>query len=92
MTRAFLHAGQVGWGSYPGNGGYLGNVPSPPLATLHADVSHGYVRVFVQPLSPPGPDPRVRWIESHYTRQAQSPHRRLRPYAGLTVPAITSAP
>jgi len=92
MTRAFLHTGQVGRGSYPGNGGYLGNVPSPPLATLHADVSHGYVRVFVPPVSPPGPDPRVRWIESHCTRQPQSPHRRLRPYAGLFCGLGTAQP
>ena len=48
-------------------GGYLGNVPAPTLATLRADISRGYVRVFVLPVSPPGPDPRVRWIESHCT-------------------------
>jgi 4-amino-4-deoxy-L-arabinose transferase-like glycosyltransferase len=57
-------------------GGYLGNVPAPTLATLQADISRGYVRVFVLPVSPPGPDPRVRWIESHCTRQPQPPNRR----------------
>jgi hypothetical protein len=62
-------------------GGYLGNVPAPTLATLQADISRGYVRVFVLPVSPPGPDPRVRWIESHCTRQPQRPHRRPVPYA-----------
>ena len=62
-------------------GGYLGNVPAPTLATLQADISRGYVRVFVLPVSPPGPDPRVRWIESHCTRQPPPPDRRPVPYA-----------
>ena len=62
-------------------GGYLGNVPAPTLATLQADISRGYVRVFVLPVSPSGPDPRVQWIESHCTRQPQAPHRRPVPYA-----------
>ena len=54
-------------------GGFLGNVPAPALATLQADISRGYVRVFVLPVSPPGPDSRVRWIESHCTRQPPQP-------------------
>jgi 4-amino-4-deoxy-L-arabinose transferase-like glycosyltransferase len=62
-------------------GGFLGNVPAPTLATLRADISRGYVRGFVLPVSPAGPDPRVRWIESHCTRQPQLPHRRPVPYA-----------
>ena len=62
-------------------GGFLGNVPAPALATLRADISRGYVRVFVLPVSPPGPDPRVRWIESHCTRLPQPPNRRPVPYA-----------
>jgi len=62
-------------------GGFLGNVPAPALATLRADISRGYVRVFVLPVSPPGPDPRVRWIESHCTRVPQPPNRRPVPYA-----------
>ncbi len=53
-------------------GGYLGNVPVPTLATLKADISRGYVRSFFLPASP-GPDPRVRWIESHCTRQPPPP-------------------
>ena len=57
-------------------GGYLGNVPAPTLATLRADISRGYVRIFVLPVAPPGPDPRVRWIESHCARQPPPPHRR----------------
>ncbi|HEV2257666.1 MAG TPA: glycosyltransferase family 39 protein, partial [Streptosporangiaceae bacterium] len=61
-------------------GGYLGNVPAPTLATLQADIRRGYVRVFVLPVSPPGPDPRVRWIESHCTGQPQPPNRRPVPY------------
>ena len=62
-------------------GGYLGNVPAPTLATLQADIRRGYVRVFVLPVSPPGPDPRVRWIESHCTRQPPQPGSRPVPYA-----------
>jgi 4-amino-4-deoxy-L-arabinose transferase-like glycosyltransferase len=46
-------------------GGYLGNVPAPTLTALQADINDGYVRLFVLPVSPPSPDPRVRWIESH---------------------------
>ncbi|MGH3156403.1 MAG: hypothetical protein ACRDNF_07510, partial [Streptosporangiaceae bacterium] len=64
-------------------GGYLGNVPAPTLAALQADISRGYGRVFVLPVSPPGPDPRVRWIESHCTRQPQLPNRRPVPYANF---------
>jgi 4-amino-4-deoxy-L-arabinose transferase-like glycosyltransferase len=64
-------------------GGFLGNVPAPTLATLQADISRGYVRGFVLPVSPPGPDPRVRWIESHCTRQPPPPHRRPVPYANF---------
>src|ERR1017187_8398207 len=37
--------------------------------------------IWALPVSPPGPDPRVRWIESHCTRQPQRPHRRPVPYA-----------
>jgi hypothetical protein len=64
-------------------GGFLGNVPAPTLATLQADISRGYVRGFVLPVSPPGPDPRVRWIESHCTRQPPPPYRRPVPYANF---------
>jgi 4-amino-4-deoxy-L-arabinose transferase-like glycosyltransferase len=64
-------------------GGFLGNVPAPALATLRADISRGYVRVFVLPVSPTGPDPRVRWIESHCTRQPRPPGRRPVPYASF---------
>jgi 4-amino-4-deoxy-L-arabinose transferase-like glycosyltransferase len=60
-------------------GGYLGNVPAPTLATLQADISRGYVRAFVLPVSPPGPDPRVRWIESHCTRLPPPPSTALDP-------------
>jgi 4-amino-4-deoxy-L-arabinose transferase-like glycosyltransferase len=75
-------------------GGYLGNVPAPTLATLQADISSGYVRVFVLPVSPPGPDPRVRWIESHCTRQPPPPNRRPVPYANFICgsPAPVSQP
>ncbi len=52
-------------------GGYLGNVPAPTLSTLQADINRGYVQVFVLPVSPPSPDPRVRWVESHCTEVSQ---------------------
>ena len=64
-------------------GGYLGNVPAPTLARLRADISRGYVRMFVLPVSPPGPDPRVRWLESHCARLPQPPGRRPVPYANF---------
>jgi 4-amino-4-deoxy-L-arabinose transferase-like glycosyltransferase len=74
-------------------GGYLGNVPAPTLATLQADISRGYVRVFVLPVSPPGPDPRVRWLESHCTRLPQPADLRPVPYASFRcgVPAARPA-
>jgi len=65
-------------------GGFLGNVPAPALAKLQADISRGYVGLFVLPVSPPGPDPRVQWIESHCTRPPpppSPPDRRPVPYA-----------
>jgi len=62
-------------------GGFLGNVPAPALAALQADISRGYVRVFVLPVSPPGLDPRVRWLESHCARPPPPPNSRPRPYA-----------
>jgi 4-amino-4-deoxy-L-arabinose transferase-like glycosyltransferase len=84
-------------------GGYLGNVPAPTLATLRTDISRGYVRVFVLPVSPSGPDPRVHWIESHCLLQPlpsptdrPSPDRRPVPYAnficGPGVPTPTPQP
>jgi 4-amino-4-deoxy-L-arabinose transferase-like glycosyltransferase len=75
-------------------GGYLGNVPAPTLATLQADISRGYVRVFVLPVSPPGPDPRVRWLESHCAREPSPPNRRPVPYATFFcgAPAPVSRP
>ncbi len=73
-------------------GGFLGNVPAPTLATLRADISRGYVRVFLLPVSPQGPDPRVRWIESHCTRQPQPPNRPPAPNANFFCGLATSAP
>ena len=64
-------------------GGFLGNVPAPTLATLQADIRRGYVQGFVLPVSPPGPDPRVRWIESHCLRQPPPPNRPPVPYANF---------
>jgi hypothetical protein len=79
-------------------GGYLGNGPAPTLATLQADIDNGYVQVFVLPVSPSGPDPRVQWIESHCTALPQAPHNPPPPYAdfrcepGIAQPASASAP
>jgi hypothetical protein len=73
-------------------GGFLGNAPAPTLATLRADISRGYVRIFLLPVSPPGPDPRVRWIESHCTRQPPPPNRRPAPYANFFCGLATSVP
>ena len=80
-------------------GGFLGNVPAPTLATLQADIRRGYVRGFVLPVSPPGPDPRVRWIESHCVRQPPPPDRPPVPYANffcapgpVARPAHTASP
>jgi hypothetical protein len=64
-------------------GGYLGNVPSPTLATLQADIGDGSVRLFVLPVSPSGSDPRVLWIESHCFRQPAPPNSRPRPWANF---------
>src|SRR5262249_20775881 len=64
-------------------GGFLGNVPAPALATLQADISRGYVREFVLPVSPPGQDPRARWIEAHCARPPPPPNRRPVPDARL---------
>jgi hypothetical protein len=41
------------------------------------------VRLFVLPVSPPGRDPRVRWIESNCARLSQPPGRRPVPYANF---------
>ncbi len=73
-------------------GGFLGNVPAPTLATLQADISRGYVRVFVLPVSPAGLDPRVRWIESHCTRQPPPPQRRPAPAANFFCGLPTAQP
>jgi hypothetical protein len=73
-------------------GGYLGNVPAPTLATLQEDISRGYVRVFLLPVSPPGPDPRVRWLESHCTTQPQPPNSRPAPAAAFFCGLPTTQP
>jgi 4-amino-4-deoxy-L-arabinose transferase-like glycosyltransferase len=73
-------------------GGYLGNVPAPTLATLQADIRRGYVRVFVLPVSPPGPDPRVRWIESNCARQPPPLNRPPVPYANFVCGFATAQP
>jgi 4-amino-4-deoxy-L-arabinose transferase-like glycosyltransferase len=73
-------------------GGYLGNVPAPTLATLQADISRGYVRAFILPVSPTGSDPRVQWIESHCTEQPPPPNRPPAPYATFVCGLPTAQP
>jgi 4-amino-4-deoxy-L-arabinose transferase-like glycosyltransferase len=73
-------------------GGYLGNVPAPTLTTLQADINRGYVRLFLLPVSPPSPDPRVRWIESHCARQPEGAPRRLSPVVYATFVCGQEAP
>jgi len=71
-------------------GGYLGNVPAPTLAALQADISRGYVRTFVLPVSPEGSDPRVRWIESHCTEEPPPPGHPPVPYADFACGNLAS--
>jgi 4-amino-4-deoxy-L-arabinose transferase-like glycosyltransferase len=77
-------------------GGYLGNVPAPTLAELRADISRGYVRRFILPVSPSSPDPRVRWIESHCAELGEGPPGRAVRLAtffcGPGIPRSTAAP
>ncbi|MGH3191026.1 MAG: ArnT family glycosyltransferase [Streptosporangiaceae bacterium] len=73
-------------------GGYLGNVPAPTLATLQADISRGYVRLFILPVSPEGPDPRVRWLESHCFRVPPPPNLPPVPYANFICGVPTPTP
>ena len=73
-------------------GGFLGNVPAPTLGTLQGDITRGYVRGFVLPVSPSGPDPRVQWIESHCARQPPPPDRRPVPYADFFCGLPTAQP
>jgi 4-amino-4-deoxy-L-arabinose transferase-like glycosyltransferase len=57
-------------------GGYLGGAPAPTLATLRSDISDGYVQLFLLPIRPASPDPRLRWIEANCTvTQVTSPLR-----------------
>jgi hypothetical protein len=46
-------------------GGYLGGVPAPSLAAVRSDISDGSVHLFLLPVRPASPDPRLRWIEAH---------------------------
>ena len=82
-------------------GGFLGNVPAPTLATLQADISRGYVRLFVLPVSPRGHGPAGAVDRVALLQAAPAPGRRPVPYAnffcGLPAvqpgqPAATPAP
>jgi len=60
-------------------GGYLGGLPVPTLATLRSEISHGDVRLFLLPIEPPDPDPRLLWIEGHCTQtEATDPQATIR--------------
>jgi len=57
-------------------GGYLGGAPAPTLAAVRSEISHGYVHLFLLPIRPASPDPRLRWIEANCTQvQVTSPLR-----------------
>lgn len=57
-------------------GGYLGGAPAPTLATLRSEISDGYVHLFLLPIRPASPDPRLRWIEANCAQvQVTSPLR-----------------
>ena len=57
-------------------GGYFGAAPAPTLAAVRSDISNGYVQLFLLPIRPASPDPRVRWIEANCTQVgASSPLR-----------------
>jgi 4-amino-4-deoxy-L-arabinose transferase-like glycosyltransferase len=46
-------------------GGYLGGVPVPTLAAVQSEIRHGDVHLFLLPIQPSDPDPRLLWIEGH---------------------------
>ncbi len=46
-------------------GGYTGAIPSPTLAQIRIDIAFGQVRLAVDPVDPPGNDPRIVWIRTH---------------------------
>jgi 4-amino-4-deoxy-L-arabinose transferase-like glycosyltransferase len=71
-------------------GGYLGNVPAPTLATIQADIHRGYVRIFVLPVSPPGRNPSVQWLESHCIRAPRPVNAPPVPYADFVCAPGTS--
>jgi len=68
-------------------GGYYGGVPAPSLATIQSDIRNGYVSTFQLPLTPPSPDPRVRWIEQHCQMLSSS-----LPHGGVTIATYSCAP
>ena len=73
-------------------GGYLGGAPTPTLATLQSDISDGRVQMFILPIRPASPDPRLRWIEANCTPVQVAPATP-RPVERTTpVPAATSGP
>ena len=46
-------------------GGYDGGVPAPTLPQLEHDVASGEVSVFLIPVEPHSPAPRIAWIQTH---------------------------
>lgn len=50
-------------------GGFGGSEPAPSLATLRSLVHSGRLRFFQVPITPPGQDPRTRWVRDNCTRQ-----------------------
>jgi len=57
-------------------GGYLGGAPAPTLATLRSEINDGHVNLFLLPIRPASPDPRLRLIEASCVQvQVTSPLR-----------------
>jgi 4-amino-4-deoxy-L-arabinose transferase-like glycosyltransferase len=46
-------------------GGYLGGAPAPTVATLRSEIDDGQVNLFLLPIRPASPDPRLRLIEAN---------------------------
>jgi 4-amino-4-deoxy-L-arabinose transferase-like glycosyltransferase len=67
-------------------GGYFGAAPAPTLATLRSDINLGYVQLFLLPIRPASPDPRVRWIEANCTQVGASNPLRPVQYANYRCP------
>jgi 4-amino-4-deoxy-L-arabinose transferase-like glycosyltransferase len=72
-------------------GGYLGGVPAPTLAEVQSDVRNGSANLFLLPIRPASPDPRVRWIEAYCTQEPVAPTARPIQFAFYRCPGSVQA-